>query len=91
MTFETILEQMAAMHRAENKYRSSTNLAAALSDITVQETILSRIGKTLARIQAQGQFSQVEGERKAIADATLKLAVASVRVILALESIGGTK
>jgi hypothetical protein len=89
MTFETILERMAAVHRAKNAdYGSSYNLAPALLSIPAYVGILLRMTDKLARAckLAQGQKAQVQDEP--LVDTLLDLANYAVLAILALESPG---
>lgn len=86
MTFDTILERMAAIHKAKNAdYGSSYNLAPALLGIPAHVGLLVRMTDKLARAcrLAQGQAPQVEGE--ALQDTLLDLANYAVLAILALE------
>jgi hypothetical protein len=86
MTFDSILERMAAIYRAKNAdYGSSYDLAPQLLNIPPHVGILVRITDKLARAcqLAQGQEAQVKGE--ALADTLLDLANYSVLAILALE------
>ena len=90
MTFETILERMAAIHRAKNAdYGSSYNLAPALLSIPAYVGILLRMTDKLARAckLAQGQKAQVQDE--ALTDTLIDLANYAVLAILALEPSGG--
>jgi hypothetical protein len=90
MTFETILEQMTAIHLAKNAdYGNSYELSARLLGRPVVEGLLHRMSDKLARAckLAQGQKAQVQGE--ALTDTLLDLANYAVPAILALEAPGG--
>jgi hypothetical protein len=85
MTFETILERMAAIHRAKNSdYGNSYELSARLLGRPVVEGLLHRMSDKLARAckLAQGQEPQVKDE--ALTDTLLNLANYSVLAVLAL-------
>jgi hypothetical protein len=84
-TFETILERMAAIHKAKNAdYGNSYELSARLLNRPVVEGLLTRMSDKLARAcrLAQGQEAQVQDE--ALTDTLLDLANYSVLAILAL-------
>ena len=86
MTFDTVLERMAAIHRAKNAdYGASYDLAPQLLNIPAHVGILVRITDKLARAcrLAQGQEAQVKGE--ALADTLLDLANYAVLALVALE------
>jgi hypothetical protein len=86
MTFDTILERMAAIHKAKNAdYGNSYNLAPALLGIPAHVGLLVRMTDKLARAcrLAHGQTPQVAGE--ALQDTLLDLANYAVLTILALE------
>jgi len=86
MTFDSILERMAAIHKAKNAdYGNSYELSARLLARPVVEGLLHRMSDKLARAcrLAQGQTPQVEGE--ALQDTLLDLANYAVLAILALE------
>lgn len=85
MTFEAILERMAAIHKAKNAdYGSSYNLAPALLGIPAHVGILVRITDKLARAckLAQGQAAQVQDE--VLTDTLMDLANYAVLAVLAL-------
>jgi hypothetical protein len=85
MTFESILERMAAIHQAKNSdYGDSYNLAPALLGIPVHIGLLVRMTDKLARAcrLAQGQAAQVGDE--ALTDTLLDLANYAVLTILSL-------
>jgi hypothetical protein len=89
MTFETILEQMTAIHLAKNAdYGNSYELSARLLGRPVVEGLLHRMSDKLARAckLAQGQNAQVQDE--ALTDTLLDLANYAVLAILALEAPG---
>ncbi len=86
MTFDTILERMAAIHKAKNAdYGSSYNLAPALLGIPAHVGLLVRMTDKLARAckLVHGQPAQVQDE--ALTDTLLDLANYAVLAILALE------
>lgn len=86
MTFDAVLDRMAAIHRAKNAdYGSSYDLALQLLNIPAHVGILVRITDKLARAcrLAQGQEAQVKGE--ALADTLLDLANYAVLALVALE------
>jgi hypothetical protein len=86
MTFDNVLDRMAAIHRAKNAdYGSSYDLAPQLLNIPAHVGILVRITDKLARAcrLAQGQEAQVKGE--ALADTLLDLANYAVLALVALE------
>ena len=86
MTFETILERMAAIHKAKNHdYGNSYELSARLLARPVVEGLLHRMSDKLARAcrLAQGQAPQVQDE--ALTDTLMDLANYSVLAILAIE------
>ncbi len=86
MTFDSILERMAAIHKAKNAdYGNSYELSARLLARPVVEGLLHRMSDKMARAcrLAQGQAPQVEGE--ALQDTLLDLANYAVLAILALE------
>jgi hypothetical protein len=86
MTFDSILERMAAIHNAKNAdYGSSYNLAPALLGIPAHVGILVRMTDKLARAcrLSQGQAPQVEGEL--LTDTLLDLANYAVLAVLAVE------
>lgn len=86
MTFETILERMAAIYRVKNSdYGNSYELSARPLGRPVVEGLLHRMSDKLARAcrLAQGQAPQVEGE--ALTDTLMDLACYSVLAILAVE------
>jgi len=86
MTFETILQRMAVIHKAKNAdYGSSYNLAPALLGIPAHVGLLVRMCDKLARAcrLAQGQAAQVEDE--ALTDTLLDLANYAVLAILTLQ------
>ena len=86
MTFDNIIERMAAIHKAKNAdYGSSYNLAPALLGIPAHVGLLVRMTDKLARAcrMAQRQTPQVEGE--ALQNTLLDLANYAVLAILALE------
>jgi hypothetical protein len=86
MTFETILERMAEIHRAKNAdYGNSYELSAQLLGRPVVEGLLHRMSDKLARAcrLTQGQAAQVQDE--ALADTLLDLANYAVLAVLALE------
>ncbi len=85
-TFDTILERMAAIHKAKNAdYGSSYNLAPALLGIPAHVGLLVRMTDKLPRAcrLSQGQEAQVKGE--ALTDTLMDLANYSILAILALE------
>lgn len=87
MTFDSILDRMAAIHRAKNAdYGSSYNLAPALLGIPAHVVLLVRMTDKLVRAcrLTQGQTPQVEGE--ALQDTLPDLANYAVLAILALEA-----
>lgn len=86
MTFEGILEHMAAVHRAKNAdYGNSYELSAQLLGRPVVEGLLHRMSDKLARAcrLVQGQAAQVEDE--ALTDTLMDLANYAVLAILAIE------
>jgi len=86
MTFETILELLAATHKAKNAdYGSSYNLVPVLLGIPVHVGILVRMTDKLARAckLAHGQAAQVKDE--ALADTLIDLANYAVLAVLALQ------
>jgi hypothetical protein len=86
MTFDTILERMAAIPQAKNAdYGSSYNLAPALLGIPAHVGILVRMTDKLFRAckLAQGQAPQVQDE--ALTDTLMDLANYAVMAILAIE------
>ena len=86
MTFGSVLDRMAAIHRAKNAdYGASYDLAPQLLNIPAHVGILVRITDKLARAcrLAQGQAAQVKGE--ALADTLLDLANYAVLALVALE------
>ena len=86
MTFETILERMATIHKAKNSdYGNSYELSAQLLRRPVVEGLLHRMADKLARAcnLAQGQAPQVQDE--ALTDTLLDLANYAVLAILTLE------
>jgi hypothetical protein len=86
MTFETILQRMAAVHKAKNAdYGSSYNLAPELLGIPAHIGLLVRMSDKLARAcrLSQGQAAQVEDE--ALTDTLLDLANYAVLAILTLQ------
>jgi hypothetical protein len=86
MNFQTILERMAAIHKAKNAdYGSSYNLAPALLGIPAHVGLLVRMTDKLARAckLAHGQAAQVQDE--ALTDTLLDLANYAVLTILALD------
>jgi hypothetical protein len=87
MTYETILERMAAIHRAKNTdYGNSYELSARLLGRPVVEGLLHRMSDKLSRAckLAQGQKAQVQDEP--LTDTLIDLANYAVLAILALES-----
>lgn len=85
-TFESVLERMAAIHRAKNAdYGSSYNLAPALLGIPAHVGLLVRMTDKLSRAckLAQGQAPQVEVE--ALEDTLLDLANYAVMAVLSLK------
>jgi hypothetical protein len=87
MTFDKILERMAAIHKAKNvDYGNSFELSAQLLSRPVVEGLLHRMSDKLARAckLVQGQAAQVQDE--ALTDTLLDLANYSVLAILALEN-----
>jgi hypothetical protein len=85
MTFESILKNMAEIHRAKNAdYGDSYNLTPALLGIPAHIGLLVRMTDKLARAcrLAQGQAAQVEDE--ALTDTLLDLANYAVLAILSL-------
>lgn len=85
MRFETILERMAAIHRAKNAdYGASYDLAPALLGIPAHVGLLVRMTDKLARAcrLAQGQDPQVKDE--ALTDTLIDLANYAVLAVLAL-------
>jgi hypothetical protein len=85
MTFETVLERMAAIHKAKNAdYGNSYELSARLLGRPVVEGLLHRMSDKLARAcrLAQGHDPQVEDE--ALTDTLLDLANYAVLAILSL-------
>jgi hypothetical protein len=90
MTFETVLERMAAIHRAKNAdYGNSYELSARLLGRPVVEGLLHRMSDKLSRAckLAQGQKAQVQDE--ALTDTLIDLANYAVLAILAVEPSGG--
>jgi len=86
-TFDTILERMAAIHRAKNAdYGSSYELSAQLLGRPVVEGLLTRMCDKLARAcrLAQGQDPHVKDE--ALGDTLLDLANYAVLAVLSLEN-----
>lgn len=91
MTFDDVLQRMAAIHQAKNAdYGSSYNLAPALLGIPAHVGILVRMTDKLARAckLAQGEKAQVQDG--ALTDTLFDLANYAVLAILALESPGGS-
>jgi len=90
MSFETILDRMAAIHKAKNTdYGSSTNLAPPeLLGIPAHIGILVQMTEKLTRAckLAQGQAPQVEGG--ALTDTLIDLASYAVSAVLAIEGGG---
>jgi len=85
-TFETILERMAAIHRAKNAdYGASYDLAPQLLNVPTHVGLLVRMTDKLARAcrLAQGKAPRVEGE--ALEDSLIDLANYAVLAILALK------
>ena len=90
MTFDDVLQRMAAIYQAKNAdYGSFYNLAPALLGIPAHVGILVRMIDKLARAckLAQGEKAQVQDE--ALTDTLLGLATYAVLAILALEAPGG--
>jgi hypothetical protein len=89
MTFETILDRMAEIHRTKNSdYGNSYELSARLLGRPVVEGLLHRMSDKLARAcrLAQGQEAQVKDE--ALADTLMDLANYAVLAILAFKDKG---
>ena len=89
-TFDTVLERVAATHRAKNAdYGSSYELSAQLLGRPVVEGLLHRMSDKLARACRlnQGQPAAVQDE--ALTDILLDLANYAVLAILALEPSRG--
>jgi len=90
MTFDDVLQRMAAIHQAKNAdYGSSYNLAPALLGIPAYVGILVRMTDKLARAckLAQGEKAQVQDE--VLTDTLMDLANYSVLAILSLKAPGG--
>lgn len=88
MTFDEILQKMAAIHKAKNAdYGDSFSLAPALLGISAHLGLLVRMTDKLARAcrLAQGHDRQVKDE--ALADTLLDLANYAVLAVLALEAL----
>lgn len=91
-TFDTILERMAAIHRAKNAdYGTSYELSAQLLGRPVVEGLLHRMSDKVARAcwLTQGQAAAVKDE--ALTDTLLDLANYAVLAILTLEHSGGNR
>ena len=85
MTFETILERMAEIHKAKNAdYGSSYDLAPQLLNIPAHVGLMVRMTDKLARAcrLIQGREAQVQDE--ALTDTLMDLANYAVLAVLAL-------
>lgn len=86
MTFDMVLERMAAIHAAKNAdYGNSYELAARMLQRPVVEVLLSRMTDKLARAcrLAQGHEAHVKGE--ALADTLIDLANYAALAVVAVE------
>ncbi len=86
MTFDMVLERMAAIHAAKNAdYGNSYELAAKMLHRPVVEVLLSRMTDKLARAcrLAGGQEPHVKGE--VLADTLLDLANYAALAVVAVE------
>jgi len=91
MTFEMVLEEMAAIYEAKNSdYGNSFELAAELLDRPVAEVLLSRMCDKLSRAcrLAVGGDPQVKDE--VLIDTLLDLANYAVLGVLALHEKNGS-
>jgi hypothetical protein len=89
MTFEAILERMAALHRAKNAdYGNSYELSARLLGRPVVEGLLHRMSDKLARACKLAQGVQAQVKDEALTDTLMDLANYAVLAILALEAQG---
>ena len=85
-TFDTILERMAAIHRAKNSdYGESYNLAPQLLRIPAHVGLLVRMTDKLARACRLAQGREAEVKDEALVDTLMDLANYAVLAILTLE------